>query len=288
MFFKHPDFQFIRASKPISRLEVLSTMRASPDGLERMLRVAQYSLRLCYYLYARARPSVRKGRTGMNRNILIISLISTSRKLLHLLWTLRFILGLQTWTLPDLPDDERGRLKALASITSDTTEGIVGLLDDLSLVRLLPSQCNRIASTINLIGVLSRWAETTLAKASLWAHGRATRQAMILRDEPGGRALPPCPEISQAEWDSLPLSRRVSLERSVNRSRRETLHECRRAIDRLWWSRVALVCDGVFSLYDVLEMQSRGEGVRVVAGCASAWIRYAIFQIIYWMDLSTT
>lgn len=148
---------------------------------------------------------------------------------------------------PRLPEGERARLKAVLEIWSDTIESGVGLLDDLSLVRLLLPRHARLIGLLNLAGLLSRWGETTLAKAEFWSTGRATRKAMLLHDRRDDLSVSPFPDISQADWDRLSRHSRARLERSVHRHQRNVLRQCRQALDRLWWFRVGLVCDAASS-----------------------------------------
>ncbi|EGF99538.1 uncharacterized protein MELLADRAFT_73360 [Melampsora larici-populina 98AG31] len=270
----HPQFRRI-ATRSISPLDVLTHMRKSPGGLESILRVTQYSLRFCCYLYADGRrPLSSKRRAWLRRTLLIVSLLSMSRKLLHLLDTIRALVGLKTRINFKLPSDDRGRLKAFAEITSNIIEAIVGLFDDLSLLRLLPSRYNRSASILHFVNVLVRTVEAELKKTELWITGRTTRHAMRMRDQADERIKTPTSTFSQTDWENLSPSERARSERSIARERRGILRECRLGLDRLWWTQIALLCDGVFSIYDVLEMQARGQGVRAAAGCASAWISF--------------
>lgn len=270
----NPQFRRVE-SRSISSLDVLTHMRNNPSGLESILRAAQYSLRFCCFLYAgRRKPPSSLRRAWTRRTLLIVSLLSMSRKLLHLLDTIRALIGLPNGINLKLPDAERGRLKAIAEMTSNGIEAIVGLLDDLSLLRLLPSRYTRSASILHFASILVRWLETELKKTELWTTGRTTRHAMRVRDQAEERSKTPTSTLSQADWENLSPSEQARLERSVTRERRGILRECRFGLNRLWWAQVALVCDGVFSMYDVLEMQARGQGVRAAAGCASAWISF--------------
>ncbi|KAH9816522.1 hypothetical protein DFH28DRAFT_207101 [Melampsora americana] len=270
----HPQFCRIEI-KSISSLDVLTHMRQNSGGLESILRVIQYSLRFCCFLYAgRRRPLSPGRRPWLRRTLLIVSLLSISRKFLHLLHTIRALIGLPNRINLQLPDAERGKLKTLAEMISTGIEAIVSLLDDLSLLRLLPSRYNRSTSILHFVSLLVRWFETELKKTELWTTGRTTRHAMRIRDQACERSKTPCPTLSQIDWENLSASERARLERSIARERRGILRECRFGLDRLWWAQIALVCDGIFSMYDVLEMQARGQGVRAATGCASAWISF--------------
>ncbi|KAI8457861.1 hypothetical protein BY996DRAFT_6884486 [Phakopsora pachyrhizi] len=129
-----------------------------------------------------------------------------------------------------------------------------------------------VGDCLSLLNCLTGYAITSFDRADVWRLGRRTRLEMIQRQSlvrefkaRGNLKLSIGPPLDCIEdWFGMGEDQRRRVESVVYKTRNSVLKECKRTLNRIWWIRLGLIYDGVFSVYDLLNFKYRFKPIRIL------------------------
>ncbi|POY75115.1 hypothetical protein BMF94_1745 [Rhodotorula taiwanensis] len=269
----------------------------SPNGCDASLRLLQYALRLAL---THRSAYFRRGKLPADnppvRLLAIVSLLAAARRLLALYRLLAGVLSLEVWT------SRAQGAKPATWKASDATEVAVRillqsldvatlvssnvyLLGRLGILPISPRQARRFdkaSDFTTLLGAGIGLAHIARKRRSLYKGGRTARRLAVeaeteleeldfWEDNAAARGGPVGTDKRSAEeraHERLELRHRV-------RKGRHTLRALKQDLNDLWWERLRLGADGLFALYDALELSLASETVKSWAGITSALIEFS-------------
>ncbi|KAG0664651.1 hypothetical protein C6P46_001247 [Rhodotorula mucilaginosa] len=126
-------------------------------------------------------------------------------------------------------------------------------------------------------------AESRLEELDFWEQRRSrsrsrSRQVKVGSD-PAAHAQVEGKEADVHETPATEIAEEEEEERAQLRDRvrqeRRTLRGLRHQLGELWWERLRLGADGLFALYDALELSVASESVKSLAGITAAGIEFS-------------
>ncbi|BGP48625.1 hypothetical protein JCM10450v2_004501 [Rhodotorula kratochvilovae] len=274
----------------------------SPEGRDAALRLLQYSLRLVLHVRRRALP-----KSLLVRLLAVVSSLAAIRRLFalqHLVATVT-----ETSFLAPHPGEQTAptkhpqvassaapaaRLPQLLHLLQQTLDLLAVITDNLYLfsrLRLVPlsarttSRVDKLSDLAALGAAFAGLAAQHLLRRGLYAAGRRARHRAVEAEKrleelefwegvPAAAAAGGQADEDERAREERRLRERVRVERRRLRALRSELAEGR-------WERVRLVAEGVFAVYDVLDLERSAEAVKSWAGISSsviefgqAWVRH--------------
>ncbi|KAL8277318.1 hypothetical protein RQP46_010271 [Phenoliferia psychrophenolica] len=268
-----------------------------PTGRDALLRLVQYSLRLVFYLRKRRNPS-----SSLVRLLALVSLLSAIRRLSALVALSSSTLQLIKRYLPTSSKHSRNKGKAREVAMADPSrpwqplplelfidfsrnllDFTATVSDNLYLfarLRVLPFSdattrlFDRVAVVSALGSALAGLMLVHNAELDVWAEGRTIRKGVLALEERMEKAVV---EAAGEENDERKKRLEDEEKRLGERARteRRRLKRLRDELTELWWERTRLGAEGLFSTWDVLELNLGSESVRTWSGIVSAGIMFS-------------
>ncbi|GAA5999920.1 hypothetical protein JCM10207_005972 [Rhodosporidiobolus poonsookiae] len=287
-----PDVtRFVHAHHPPPPSLRRATLRflRSAAGRDAALRLLQFSLRLVVYLRKRTFP-----RSFSTRLLALVSTLAAIRRLFAfaaLLSSLRDTLSASSSSLAGkAPSPPYLSLTTLLTLirtlleTLSTLTDTAYLLSRLTLLPVSPSRSQYIdkLSDVTALGaaacaaalVQRRRREVTLA-------GRAARRAAA-EDERRLEELEFWEDTHEKKEGKKGVKREEEKVREEEKTLRDRIRAGRKAIRGLReelaglrWERAKVVAEGVFALYDTLDLETTAEGAKAWSGIVSSGIEFS-------------
>ncbi|KAI5481733.1 hypothetical protein MNV49_000010 [Pseudohyphozyma bogoriensis] len=258
---------------------VLAFLHTS-EAREAVLRLTQYTLRLSLYFRHRVVPrkylavlfSLVSLLSALRR---ILSLVELSTSAVHILRSLNPFVHLR-----GEPSD-KGKGKAVRTAVEEaglyyiSREGlglVATIADNLYLfakLGILPvspkrsRQFDKTADCATLLSAAIGLVQVARSRDQVWREGRGVRKGVVRMEE----------ELEIGEfWKTNDDDERGKKLRDKLRMERRKLRGLRDELNDLWWERLRLTCEAVFSTYDALDLETASEAVRSWMGIVSAGI----------------
>ncbi|GAA5887944.1 hypothetical protein JCM6882_000810 [Rhodosporidiobolus microsporus] len=293
-----PDVtRFVQAPPPhrMSLRRTTARFLREEGGRDASLRLLQYTLRLTVCLRKKALPS--------SISVRLLAIVSTLAAIRRLAALSTLLASFRSNLLPPSVDNPRAHFTQRINLSVDlllsllrSTFDLVAVLADnaylFSRLRLLPLSARttlRIDKVSDVAAVLSAsvgLAQVIRRRRGVFTEGRAARRRAVAAEKrleelefwEGINAGRSKREREKGRKKSLEEVAREEEERdlreTVKRERRKmkNLHE---VLSELRWERVKVVAEGVFALYDALDLETAAEGVKATSGIVSAGIEFS-------------
>ncbi|BGP16639.1 hypothetical protein JCM10213v2_004641 [Rhodosporidiobolus nylandii] len=256
-------------------------------GRDAVLRLVQYTLRLAIYLRKRTLPTscavrllaVVSSLAAIRRIVALRSLLSTLRSSASLRS------GLLAWRRPSASDNpahsafSSGALLAIIRSLLETTATLTDSVDLFARLRILslsPRTARRVDKFSDLAALASAvvgMTQVVRRRRAVYAAGRTARRRAVRAEK----------RVEELEFWSSAAKRKMSSEeqeeekrlREEVRKERRTLRGLQGDLRELRWERLKVVAEGVFALYDTLDLETAAEGVKAWSGIVASIIEFS-------------
>ncbi|GAA5967850.1 hypothetical protein JCM11641_005785 [Rhodosporidiobolus odoratus] len=272
---------------PSSR-RLVSRFLRSEQGRVATLKLLQYILRLTVYIRQRTLPSnlairllaIVSSLAAIRRALALYSLLDRLRT--YTPWRLRNRASVEQHVDQSLPPDPSFSLLRSLLDTVSTLLDSTYLFTRLRLLPLSPRTAKRVDQLSDLAALCSAAAgiaQVAKRRRELYELGRGARRRAVEADQrleelefwEGTKSHQDMDKVMRGYEDRMTEEKRL---REEVRRERKHMQGFREELGKLRWERVKVSAEGLFALYNTLNLQNAAVGTKAWSGIASSGIEF--------------
>lgn len=173
-------------------------------------------------------------------------------------------------SVADTPHKRTGVENVLRAC-KQTLDILIDALEDLDFLNYLGSlqtnhDLNRLLNGLYVISSITHYCHSSILKAEHCYMGKSIRKIILEREKMSclGTCTSIPPSASIMNWTDLSIRDQKLVEVKVHRMRKAIMKDCKKVIDEIWWHRIGLICEGSFSVFNLLQDQCIPNPTRAI------------------------